>query len=94
MDARKGPATREYIFDNGITKVTMPAYIPYDRYSIGYLMYFRCDTFQQGSAFEGQKSFIAAHAGTSAASQHEARADHGEMITLKIAPDFICVTEK
>jgi hypothetical protein len=72
----------------------MPTYIPYHRYRIGYRMYFRCNAFQQCSAFERQQRLIAAHAGAPAACQDETRADHEEMITLKIAPDFICVTEK
>jgi hypothetical protein len=47
-------------------------------------MYFRCNAFHQCSAFEGQQGLIAAHAGTPAAGQDEARPDHAEMITLKI----------
>jgi hypothetical protein len=94
VNARKGPSTGENVFNYGITKVTMPVYIPYDRYSARYRMYFRCNAFHQCSTFERQQRLIAAHAGTPAACQDETRADHAEMITLKIAPDFICVTEK
>jgi hypothetical protein len=72
----------------------MPVYIPYDGYRAGYRMYFRCNAFHQCSAFKRQQRLIAAHAGTPAACQDETRADHAEMITLKIAPDFICVTGK
>jgi hypothetical protein len=92
VNARKGPSTGENNY--GITKVTMPVYIPYQDYAAGYRMYFQCNAFHQSPAFEREQRFVAAHAGTPAASQDETRADHAEMITLRIAPDFICVTEK
>jgi hypothetical protein len=72
----------------------MPAYIPHQSDSTGYRMYFCCNAFHQCSAFERQQGLVAAHAGTPAASQDETRADHAEMITLKISADFICVTQK
>jgi len=83
MYAGQWSATRENIFDNGITKVSIPANFSDQRYLIDRSASLACNEFHEPAAMKWQESLVAAHPQTTAASQHEARAFHAEMITLE-----------
>jgi hypothetical protein len=83
MQARKGAAAGEDIFNDGIAKVSIPSDRSDQSYVIRDPPRLRCNVFDERTSLKGQKGLIAAHARTAASSQHEHGALHGEMITLE-----------
>ncbi len=83
MQAREGSAAREDIFDNGITKVSIPADFSDQSYVACNPSRLECNVFDERTSFKRQEGLIAAHARTAPSGQYEHGALHAEMITLE-----------
>ena len=89
MHARQWPASRENVFDNGITKVSIPANFSDQSYLIDRSTCLGCNEFHEPAALKREQRFVAAHARTAASNQYEPGAFHAEMITLEESVRFI-----
>jgi hypothetical protein len=82
MYARERPAPWENVFNDGITKVSIPADPSDQSYVISHATCLRCNVFHQRTSLKWEVGFVAAHARTAPSSQYERGAVHAEMITL------------
>jgi len=83
MQASQRSASWENIFDDGITKVSIPADFSDHGYVIRNAARLSQNVFHERASMKGEQSLIATHTRTAPPGQYERRPMHPEMITLE-----------
>src|SRR5579859_3901747 len=88
MDAREWPALGEDIFDDRITKVSIPGGLTYQSHISHRPAYLARNAFNQRTSVEQEQCFVLSHTRALAASKHKSGAFHAGMITCRDAQRF------